>query len=122
MNRVLHFEIPADNTDRAAAFYGDVFGWKFHKWDGPIPYWLITTGDAGEPGINGGLTPRSHPGASTVNTVGVASVDACLETIEKSGGKVVFPKNAVPGIGWLAYCVDPEGNTFGVLEPDAAAK
>jgi predicted enzyme related to lactoylglutathione lyase len=87
-----------------------------------MPYWVVTTGADGEPGINGGLKPRSHPGESTVNTVGVASVDESLRAIERKGGKTVVPKMAIPGIGWLAYCSDPDGNTFGILQPDAAAK
>lgn len=122
MPRVIHFEIPADNTERAAAFYKEVFGWTFQKWDGPMPYWLVTTGPDTEPGINGGLLPRPHPGAPTVNTVGVASVDASIGAIERKGGRTVVPKMTIPGIGWLAYCVDTEGNTFGILEPDAKAK
>ncbi len=123
MPRPIHFEIPADDPDRAAAFYRDVFGWKFEKWDGgPMPYWLITTGGNGEPGIDGGLLPRPHPGASTVNTIGVASVDESVETIESKGGRTVVPKMAIPGMGWLAYCTDPEGNTFGIMQADEAAK
>lgn len=123
MPRPIHFEIPADDPDRAAAFYRDVFGWKFEKWDGgPMPYWLITTGGNGEPGIDGGLLPRPHPGASTVNTIGVASVDESVETIESKGGRTVVPKMAIPGMGWLAYCTDPEGNTFGIMQADGAAK
>jgi predicted enzyme related to lactoylglutathione lyase len=118
MPRVIHFEIPADNPDRAAAFYGQVFGWKFQKWEGPMPYWLITTGAEGQPGINGGLLARTHPGATTVNTVDVASVDASVKAIEARAGKTVVPKMPIPGIGWLAYCVDPEGNTFGILQVD----
>ena len=87
MPRPIHFEIPADNPDRAAAFYKDVFGWKFDKWEGgSMPYWLITTGGNGEPGIGGGLLPRQHPGASTVNTIGVSSVDESVRTIESRGG------------------------------------
>ncbi len=65
--------------------------------------------------------PRQPPGASTVNTIGVASLDASLKAIESKGGKTVVPKMPVPGIGWLAYCVDTEGNTFGVLEADEKA-
>ncbi len=122
MPRPIHFEISADDPDRATAFYRDVFGWKFQKWDGPMPYWLITTGGDGEPGIDGGLMPRQQPGASTVNTIGVASLAASLETIESKGGKTVIPRMPIPGIGWLAYCVDTEGNTFGVLEADEKAK
>ncbi len=49
MPRPIHFEIPADDPDRAIAFYRDVFGWKFQKWEGPMPYWLITTGKTASP-------------------------------------------------------------------------
>ena len=66
--------------------------------------------------------PRPQPGATTVNTIGVASLDAILKTIESKGGKTVVPKMAIPGIGWLAYCLDTEGNTFGVMEADEKAK
>jgi len=121
MSRPIHFEIPADNPERASAFYQDVFGWQFRKWDGPMTYWLITTGKEGECGIDGGMMPRQAPGTSTVNTIGVESLDASLETIEAKGGKTVVPKMPVPGVGWLAYCVDTEGNTFGVLQADETA-
>jgi predicted enzyme related to lactoylglutathione lyase len=121
MPRVIHFEIPADDPDRAAKFYSNVFGWKLDKWDGPMEYWMITTGD-GQPGINGGMMRRSHPGAGTVNTVDVASVDEAVKQIEGHGGKVVAPKMPIPGVGYLAYCQDPEGNTFGIMQADPAAK
>ena len=61
MPRVIHFEIPADNPDRAVRFYSDVFGWQFNKWEGPVEYWLITTGADGQPGINGGMLRRAQP-------------------------------------------------------------
>ena len=122
MSRVVHFEVPADNPERAVKFYSDVFGWTVQKWGGPSDYWMVTTGPDGTPGINGGIMKRMHPGASTVNTVDVKNVDEAVATITKKGGKVVAPKMAIPGIGWLAYCTDPEGNTFGVMQPDAAAK
>ena len=122
MSRVIHFEIPADNPERAAEFYREVFGWQFQKWQGPQEYWLITTGPEGQPGINGGLLRRTNPGAGTVNTIGVASVDKCVAAIEKKGGKIVVPKMAIPGVGYLAYCMDTEGNTFGILEADQAAR
>jgi predicted enzyme related to lactoylglutathione lyase len=121
MPRVVHFELPADSPERAAAFYSDVFGWKISKWDGPQPYWLITTGDKNEIGIDGGLMQRQNPGQGTTNTVGVASVDEITEKISQRGGKVVVPKMPVPGVGWLAYCQDTEGNTFGVMQPDESA-
>ena len=122
MPRPIHFEIPADNPDRAIAFYQSVFGWTFQKWDGPVSYWLITTGPNTEPGINGGLLPRRDPSQPCVNTVGVADLDRTLADIESHGGKSVVPKMAVPGVGWLAYCKDPDGNMIGLMQPDANAK
>src|SRR5580704_580038 len=67
MPRPIHFEIPADNSDRAIAFYQSAFGWQFMKWEGEQPYWLITTGAKDTPGIDGGMMMRRFPGESTVN-------------------------------------------------------
>lgn len=121
MPRVIHFEVPADDPDRAARFYSDVFAWKINRWQGPQDYWLITTG-AGQPGIDGGMLRRSHPGAGTVNTVDVPSVDQAVTQIQAAGGQIVAPKMAIPGVGYLAYCLDTEGNTFGIMQSDAAAR
>jgi predicted enzyme related to lactoylglutathione lyase len=120
MPRPIHFEIPADNPDRAIAFYTKVFDWSFQKWEGPMPYWLVKTGkDA--PGIDGGLHPRMFPGQGPVNTVDVPSCDDFTRKVQAAGGKVAVPKMAIPGVGWLAYCTDPEGNTFGIMQSDPKA-
>jgi predicted enzyme related to lactoylglutathione lyase len=116
LGRVVHFELNADNPERAAAFYEKVLDWKVEKWSGPGEYWLVTTGSGSEPGINGAIIRRSNPGATTVNTIGVESMDLTLEKIVKKGGKVVSPKVSIPGVGWFAYCQDTEGNTFGVIQ------
>ena len=71
MPRPVHFEIPADNPQRAMDFYSKIFGWQFKKWDGPADYWIITTGQSPEPGIDGGLLKRQHPNQPCVNTIGV---------------------------------------------------
>lgn len=122
MNRVVHFELAADNPERAVEFYKEAFGWQIQKWPGPQDYWLVTTGADGERGINGGILRRQHPGAATCNTVSVESVDEAVATITKNGGKIALAKMAIPGVGHLAYCTDTEGNVFGVLQPDANAK
>ena len=122
MPRVIHFEIPADNPARAAKFYTEVFGWQINKWEGPIEYWLVTTGDSAAPGINGGLVARQHKEQSTVNTVDVPSVDDFVAKVQQNGGVVVVPKMPIPGVGWLAYCQDPEGNIFGIMQSDPAAR
>jgi uncharacterized protein len=121
MSRVIHFEIPADDPQRALDFYQQVFGWKIEKWQGPVDYWLITTGEKDKPGIDGAIMQRANEGDGVENTVGVDSVDAALENIEARGGKILRGKQAVPGVGWMAYCQDTEGNTFGMMEEDPNA-
>ncbi len=135
MNRVRHFEIHAANPERAAKFYGDVFGWDIKEW--VIPgieieqanrYWLVSTGPAEEAGINGGILVRrgSAPGAGQpvnayVCTREVASVDASVATALKAGATVAVPKMPIRGVGWIAYCTDTEGNVFGIMESDEKA-
>ncbi len=121
MPRVAHFEIPADEPERAVRFYESVFGWKIRKWEGPMEYWLVTTGEAPEPGINGGIERRSE-GDVTRNVVDVADVDEYVRKAEAAGGKVVKPKTALPGVGWYAYCADTEGNVFCMMQEDPQAK
>lgn len=122
MPRVVHFELTADDPDRAVRFYKQVLGWKFEKWAGPMDYWLITTGPEGELGINGGLSGRTPLEQSVTNTVDVDSVDKYVERVLAAGGKVVAPKQAIPGVGYLAYCADTEGNIFGMMESDESAQ
>ena len=120
MGRVIHFELNVDNPQRAADFYAQVFGWEINKWEGPVDYWLITTGDDAEPGINGAI--MTGAAAPTVNTIDVTSVDESAEKIRGQGGKVVSPRTTVPGVGYFYYCEDSEGNTFGIMESDPPAQ
>ncbi len=122
MPRPVHFDIAADDPDRAMKFYKDVFGWKFNKWDGPLDYWLATTGKEDEPGINGGISRRNKQVPGVMNTIGVQSVDKYMKKIEAKGGKILMPKLAIPGIGWFATCQDTEGNVFGIIQEDTKAK
>lgn len=128
-NRVVHFEIYADDVNRAKMFYETAFDWKVTKWQGPTDYWLITTGDKQEPGIDGGLMKRMGPPPAGENpitayvcTIGVDSVDKTVDVVTKAGGKVALPKTSVPGIGWLAYVTDTEGNILGLMSSDPQAK
>lgn len=120
MPRIIHFEIPADDPKRAVEFYRKVFGWKLDKW-GEMDYWLAMTGKEGEPGIDGAITTRAQV-ASTVNTISVPSIDDFTQKILKAGGKVVQPKMPIPGVGYFAYCMDTEGNLFGIMQADTTAK
>lgn len=122
MSRVIHFEISVDNPERAVKFYRTVFGWKTQKWKGPMDYWLITTGDPKVPGIDGAFQRRTEGIPSIVNIIAAKQIDRTLELIVKAGGRVANPKTAVPGVGWTAYCADPEGNLFGLMQDDPTAK
>jgi len=120
MPRVIHFEISADEPARALRFYSDVFGWDARKWEGPDDYWLVTTGEEGQTGIDGGLYKR-HEGmsfTSHVNTIDVPSVDEFIARITSHGGKAVTSKMHIPGVGYFAYCEDTEGNMFGIMQDD----
>jgi predicted enzyme related to lactoylglutathione lyase len=122
MSRVIHFEIPAAEPERAAAFYRKAFGWSIEKWPGPMEYWMVTTGADGTPGINGGLLKKQVPTTATTNTIGVDSVDKAIDAVKSAGGKLVMPKTPIPTIGYFAYLEDTEGNLFGVMQNDPNAK
>ncbi|HKY78571.1 MAG TPA: VOC family protein [Anaerolineales bacterium] len=123
MSRVVHFELVGENPDRMAKFYAETFGWKVQKWEGPLDYWLVTTGEDGAPGINGGLGRRSSPDEQgTTNTLEVMDARAAVAAVEKNGGKVTLALHAIPGVGWQAYCADTEGNVFGIHQNDPNAK
>lgn len=130
MPRPIHFEIHADDPARAAKFYTDLFGWKFTEFPGgPMPYWLISTGPEGTPGIDGGMHPRMGPKpvpeqavTAYVCTIDVPDIDAYLAKVTALGRPICVPKMPIPGIGWLAYAIDSEGNIFGLMQQDAAAK
>ena len=119
MPRVIHFEIPADDTGRAVKFYQKVFGWKIEKW-GLMDYWLATTGPDSEPGINGAIMTKETQKV-TVNTINVSSVDEYAKKIADAGGRILTPKTPIPGVGYFSYCVDTEGNVFGIMENDSKA-
>lgn len=129
MPRVVHFEVQAEDPQRAIAFYEKVLGWKFTKWEaGDWPYWMIETGPAAEPGINGGLLPRmggTPTEGQSVNayvcTVDATNVDQTVAAWLANGGVMAVPKMAIKGIGRLAYCKATEGNIFGIMQNDPSA-
>ncbi|HEU5041075.1 MAG TPA: VOC family protein [Gemmatimonadales bacterium] len=129
MPRPIHFEIHASDPASVQPFYQRLFGWRFQSWGGPMEYWVITTGTGPEPGIDGGLLRRRGPAPAEgqavnafVCTVDVPDVDATLAQLGDVGGTLAFAKMAVPGIGWLAYIKDPDGNILGIMQSDAGAK
>lgn len=115
-NRVVHFEIPANQPEALTKFYTELFGWKFQKAPLPGPeYWLCDTG-SDAPGINGAIMKRQDPRQPWMNYVDVASVDESLEEAKKLGAQVALPKTTVPGVGAFAAIIDPEGNVCGLWE------
>lgn len=116
MHRPVHFEILAEDPEKVVDFYREIFGWEVATWEGPQTYWLCTTGGRDEPGINGGVMHRHLP-QSVINTITVDSVADMIARIEAAGGQKVHGPNQIPGIGLHAYCTDPEGTHFGIVEP-----
>lgn len=125
MNTIGYFEIQADDPPRLADFYHQLFGWRFSKDENvPVPYWRIETG-----GIRGGLlqrpanTPPMECGTNAyVCSIEVEEIDALSEKVIAQGGQIALPKFPVPGVCWHAYFIDIDRNTFGVFQPDEAAK
>ena len=119
--RIIWFEIPADNMDRAKKFYSALFGWKVNPIPGMTDYWHIDTGgDDGTP--DGGIMKRMCPEHAITNYVNVASVTKSMAKVKKLGGKICKPKTEVPGMGCFAICQDTENNTFALWEIKMKAK
>jgi predicted enzyme related to lactoylglutathione lyase len=117
MSSIVHFEIPADDIQRAKAFYSNLFGWKIEDYQG-MDYAMIDV--MGAPG--GGMMKRMHPEQQITNYIGVPSVDEYAAKVEKLGGKIIVPKKAVPGMGYFIICMDTENNAFGIWEMSISAK
>jgi predicted enzyme related to lactoylglutathione lyase len=122
MPRVVHFEIVADDAERISKFYEKVFDWKVQKWDGPMDYWFLMTGDEKEPGIDGAFGMRQSPDDMTINTIDVDDVDKYVKLVEENGGEIVRSKQVIPGVGYLAYFKDTEGNLWGMMHSDPDAR
>ena len=122
MPRIVHFEVPADDPNRAQDFYKHTFGWKFDKWDGPMEYWMIKTGEEGSAGINGGLSKRMPGHSGMTNVIDVPSVDEYCQKIQTNGGQILEGKMPIQGVGYFASCKDTEGNKFAIIEMDKNAK
>jgi predicted enzyme related to lactoylglutathione lyase len=128
---IVHFEIPADQPERAATFYREMFGWDIKQFEGSVAggmeYWMVRTvptdgqGRPTVPGVNGGLMRRMYPNQPLVNYINVESVDESVRRAERLGAKVLMGKTPVPGMGWFAQLTDTEGNLFAVWETDMSS-
>ncbi|HJT79071.1 MAG TPA: VOC family protein [Gemmataceae bacterium] len=120
-NRVVHFEIPADDPAKLAEFYTKLFGWKIEKI--PVPnhdYWGCKTGEG--MGIDGGIMKRVNPQQTVTNYTNVEQLDATLAQAKQLGAQVALGKTPVAGMGWIAVAIDPQGNLFGLWQSDPGAK
>ncbi len=117
MPRVVHFEIPAAKPERAVEFYSKVFDWKIEKYDMPEPYYLASTGEKSEMGIDGAIMGRSGA-KSVVNTIGVSDLEEYVKRVTAAGGKRLTPAQKIPNVGMFSYCADTAGNWFGLLQPE----
>lgn len=123
MATIVHFDIGADDMHRARNFYEQLFGWKFMQLPPPMDYQLIgTAGLDGKPGVGGGLMKRDEQGRTGItNFIGVDSVDDALAKVKALGGRALSDKMTVPGFGYMATCLDTEGNLFGLFHEDPQA-
>src|SRR5512143_3641338 len=126
MSRPVHFEIHADDPERAVRFYTGLFGWTVNRY-GDQEYWLLSTRPDDEPGINGAIMPRNTdrpaqgaPIVGIVITMDVEDIDASLAKALELGGAMAMDKMDIPGVGTVAYVFDTEANVIGVLQPVAA--
>ncbi|NSW52990.1 MAG: VOC family protein [Anaerolineae bacterium] len=125
MPNVIHFEIHATEPKILVDFYTNLFGWKISQWEGPMEYYLV---DSGEAALGGaiqrrpeGTPPGDHPVNAFVCTVEVEDLEAMLGKSTALGASIQLPKMPVPGIGWMAYIKDPDGNLLGMMQTDAQA-
>jgi uncharacterized protein len=110
---LVHFELPADDTERAREFYGELFGWQYQTWDGPIEYHMLEEGI--EPG--GAIYPAQAGEKGAIIYFDTDDIDASVERVNELGGSAE-DKQAIPGIGWYARCEDTEGNSFSLYQAD----
>jgi predicted enzyme related to lactoylglutathione lyase len=130
MNGVVHFEIPAADPDKLSEFYSQLFGWQINKMDmgGGYTYYLASTVETGEDGmpktpgaINGGIYARTSETERPINYIDVDDIDSFVSKAEGLGAKVLVPKQPIPGMGWSAQMVDPQGNAYGLYQNDPGA-
>jgi uncharacterized protein len=123
MDKIVHFEIPADQVERAQKFYTQAFGWQISPMEGGIPYWGVNTTEVGpdyrpkEPGaINGGMMKRDEKLRSPVLVLNVSEIKAAVERVKNAGGKIVTDPYPVGNMGIVAYFQDTEGNILGMWQ------
>jgi uncharacterized protein len=126
MGRVIHFEIHASDPAACARWYGDNFGWTCTLVMPALNYWSVATGPGD--GIDGGIVQRmgaspaaGAPVSAFICTIQVENVDEQMAKVQAAGAQEALPKFPVPGVGWMAYFIDPFGNLVGLMQEDPTA-
>jgi predicted enzyme related to lactoylglutathione lyase len=122
MPKISYIDFSADDPNRAINFYSKVFGWQINKWEGPMEYWQIKTGENNEAGIDGGMSRRDRIGQWTTPFINVSELDKYKDKIQTEGGKIIQPKTSISGIGYMLLFKDTESNPIGLFEEDKNAK
>ncbi len=120
MATVIHFDISADDIQRAKQFYEQLFGWSIKNLPhSPQEYYIIETRTAtGEKGITGGIAKREKEYQKITNFIQVDSIEQSIAKVKELGGQIIEPKTAIPKVGHIAGCKDTEDNIFGLIEVD----
>ena len=114
--KIVHFEIPADDTGKAREFWGGLFGWQFEAYPGPSEYYMTSLGDR-----TGGAITNMEPGKrGTRAYFDVDEIDAGIARVKELGGEA-SERMPVPNMGWFSVCKDPHGNEFGIWQSDESA-
>lgn len=118
-----YFDMTVHDIDKARKFFGDVFGWRFKKYEASFEYYTIEAGKDDEPGINGGIglvkhAPISEGRPLTQITVQVEDIESYVKKVRQGGGYVFDDKLPIPGVGWYATCAEPGGLKFGLFQKD----
>jgi len=117
MNRLVHFEITADDMARAEKFYADTFGWDIKDAGMKGTEYLLVGVDKPEaPGINGAIMPKKYRDQAVINTIGVNDLDDMMGKVKAAGGKLADEAHDIPGVGRHVYAFDTEGNLFGMMQ------
>ena len=119
-NRIVHFEIPAGDVEKLSRFYSDLFEWKFSKQSlGSMDYWMIQTTGTGPEHLAGGMYTKQEETDKPRFFVYVDDIDSHAEKLKQAGGRVIYEKQELPGMGWSLLAADPENNLLGLFQPNA---
>jgi hypothetical protein len=120
VGKIVNFHLPADDVERAAAFYREVFGWQFVPFpNSPVPYLVCESAGGDGAGIPAAITPRQDPLKAPTPTIEVSDIDQAMTDIAMKGGQQARVQD-IPGLGRFGYAIDSEGNIIALLQRERA--